>query len=112
MKSLYNKLAGELGPMEMIELWEMPLPPKIIYFLWQLMRGRLPSGDQVLNRHGPGDVQCPLCEVAEDMNHIFSFFRAVFFGALFAKSGTMGGALQTSRTHIVPSSLVLGRTGD
>lgn len=70
-KSLYNRLAAGRGLAELSELWKVRLPPHIRIFLWQLIRGRLPSGDQVLKRSGPGDWRCPLCEVEEDMYHIF-----------------------------------------
>ena len=39
--------------------------------MWQWIRGRVPSGVEVLKRHGPGDGLCPLCDTAEDSNHIF-----------------------------------------
>ena len=63
---------------------------KIRIFLWQWIRGRLPTGVEVLKRHGPGDGMCPLCATVEDANHIFftcasaqflwSYFRAVLGG--------------------------------
>lgn len=59
------------GPEELNLPRETKLPLKIRIFLWQLVRGRLPSGIEVVKRNGPGDGQCPLCEVLEDSNHIF-----------------------------------------
>jgi hypothetical protein len=40
-------------------------------FLWQLMRGKLPSSEQVAKRHGPYNGLCSLCGEIEDCNHIF-----------------------------------------
>ena len=39
--------------------------------MWQWIRGRLPSGVEVIKRHGPGDGLCPLCGTEETLNHIF-----------------------------------------
>lgn len=72
-KSLYDRLATGEGQDELKALWKAKLPPKIKVFLWQLIRGRLPSGDQVQKRNGPGDGICPLCGVAEDLNHILFY---------------------------------------
>jgi hypothetical protein len=47
------------------------VPPRIKVFLWQLIRSRLPSNDQVARRRGPFDSLCSLCEEPEDCNHIF-----------------------------------------
>ena len=47
------------------------LPLKIRIFLWQWIRGRVPSRVEVLKRNGPGDGMCPLCGTVEDSNHIF-----------------------------------------
>lgn len=58
----------------------------------------------MLKRNGPGDGQCPLCEVEEDKNHIFftcvsaQFFT--FFGAACGKFGAMGGAPQIAWMYI------------
>ncbi|KAE8814193.1 abc transporter g family member 37 [Hordeum vulgare] len=51
-------------------LWKAPLPLKIKIFVWQLLRDRLPSGTEVLKRHGPGNGFCPLCHVPETGSHI------------------------------------------
>jgi hypothetical protein len=53
------------------DAWRTRVPPKIRVFLWQLIRGRLPSAEQVAKRHGPSDGRCALCQEIEDCNHIF-----------------------------------------
>ncbi|KAE8768434.1 hypothetical protein D1007_60080 [Hordeum vulgare] len=65
--------------------WKAPLPLKIKIFVWQLLHDRLPSGTEVLKRHGPGNGTCPLCHVPETGTHIlFSCvaLRLRPFGAL------------------------------
>jgi hypothetical protein len=70
-KSLYQAIAASPGPEPMALIWAIRLPLKIRIFLWQWIRGRVPSGVEVLKRSGPGDGTCPLCGTEEDSNHIF-----------------------------------------
>jgi hypothetical protein len=51
-------------------LWKAPIPLKTKIFVWQLLRDRLPSGVEVVKRHGPGNGLCPLCAVPETTHHI------------------------------------------
>lgn len=77
--SLYQAIAPTPGPEELSQIWNIKLPLKIRIFLWQFIRGRVPSGVEVLKRTGPGNGMCPLCDVEEDFNHIFfSCVRAQF----------------------------------
>ncbi|KAE8768777.1 putative TdLSC37 protein [Hordeum vulgare] len=55
-KSLYRAIAPSQGIKPFAALLEIRLPLKIQIFLWQWLRGRLPSGVEVLKRNGPGDV--------------------------------------------------------
>lgn len=43
-KSLYEATAASPGPEELPQIWEIRLPLEIRIFLWQLVRGRVPSG--------------------------------------------------------------------
>ena len=52
-------------------VWSIRVPLKIRIFMWQWIRGRIPSGVEVRKRNGPGTGICPLCAVPEDSNHIF-----------------------------------------
>ncbi|KAE8814878.1 putative TdLSC37 protein [Hordeum vulgare] len=70
-KSLYKAIAPSHGIEPFAALWEIRLPLKIRIFLWQWLRGRLPSCVEVLKRNGPGDGICPLWATKEDSNHIF-----------------------------------------
>jgi hypothetical protein len=69
--SLYSKLSRGGTITHFKEIWRTRVPPKIRVFLWQLIRGRLPSGDQLLKRNGPSDGRCALCGDWETCDHIF-----------------------------------------
>jgi hypothetical protein len=85
--SLYSALHQGFAVFRFKDLWKVRLPLKIKYFLWQVARGRIPSGDQVQKRHGPGDGLCPLCGEAEDQNHIlFSCVLAKFCWSVFSET--------------------------
>ena len=65
-------------------MWSIRLPLKIRIFMWQWIRGRVPSGVEVRKRNGPGSGICPLCGVPEDSNHIFfSCVSALFIWSCF-----------------------------
>ncbi|XP_048552628.1 uncharacterized protein LOC125532726 [Triticum urartu] len=70
-KSLYAAIAPSTAPEPFSLIWDIRLPLKISIFLWQWIRGRLPSGVEVCKRNGPGDGMCPMCGTVEDANHIF-----------------------------------------
>lgn len=71
VRSLYHKIlhVSDAGVPKFF--WSAKFPLKIKIFLWQLDRGRLPAGDQLVLRHGPSDGLCALCGDLEDTNHIF-----------------------------------------
>ncbi|KAK2648312.1 hypothetical protein Ddye_015801 [Dipteronia dyeriana] len=54
--------------------WRGICPPKVEFFTWQLLRGRVPVGD-VLRRFGMSvDMDCKLCNNGkESMNHVFLY---------------------------------------
>ena len=68
---MYLKLVQDREPVPVTDIWQAAIPLKVRIFLWQFARGRLPSNDQIVLRHGPSDGQCALCEVPEDASHIF-----------------------------------------
>ena len=69
--SLYLKMSQGAAVTHFKEVWRTRVPPKIKVFLWQLIRGKLPSGAQLAKRNGPSDGSCALCGEWEDCNHIF-----------------------------------------
>jgi hypothetical protein len=76
--SIYHRMSLGAVVTHLKDVWKVRVPPKIKIFLWQLLRGRLPSGDQLVKRHGPSDGNCALCGEREDCSHIF-------FGCALAK---------------------------
>ncbi|XBI16632.1 hypothetical protein VPH35_058859 [Triticum aestivum] len=91
-------------------LWKALLPLKIKIFVWQLLRDRLPSGTEVLKRHGPGNGLCPLCHVPETGTHIL--FSCVAVQALWGfvrealgpewEAHDLAGFLQVRATQVGP----------
>jgi hypothetical protein len=87
MAFLYRALHQGFSVFRFKDPWKVRLPLKIKYFLWQVARGRIPSGDQVQKRHGPRDGLCPLCGEAKDQNHIlFSCVLAKFRCSVFSET--------------------------
>jgi hypothetical protein len=70
-RSVYHGLMQGATVTHFKEVWRTRVPPKIKIFLWQLIRGKLPSCEQVAKRMGPSDGHCALCGEIEDCNHIF-----------------------------------------
>ena len=53
--SLYLKLCSGNTLIYLKEMWRTRVPLKIRVFLWQMIRGRLPSSDNIAKRLGPSD---------------------------------------------------------
>jgi hypothetical protein len=70
-RSTYLALSQGANVTSFKDVWRTRVPPRIKIFLWQLIRGRLPSSDQVAKRMGPSNGLCSLCGDVEDCNHIF-----------------------------------------
>jgi hypothetical protein len=69
--SMYCKLSQGGAIAHFKEVWRTRVPPKIRVFLWQLIRGRLPAGDQLVKRRGPSNGSCAFCGEWETCDHIF-----------------------------------------
>jgi hypothetical protein len=70
-RSLYLSLCKKPEVSLVKYLWSYAIPLKIKIFIWQLARGCLPSNDQILDRFGPSDGNCVLCDNIEHADHIF-----------------------------------------
>jgi hypothetical protein len=77
--SMYHKLTQGAAVAYFKLIWKAKVPPKTNVFLWQLLRGRLPAGDQLAKRKGPSDGCCALCGEWEDRDHIFFTFHLAKF---------------------------------
>jgi hypothetical protein len=51
--SMYMRLPHGAAVTHFKDVWRMKVPPQIRVFLWQLIRGRLPSCEQVAKWHDP-----------------------------------------------------------
>jgi hypothetical protein len=71
VRSLYLRLCQGTPRKHYGVLWRIAVPLKIRIFLWQLVRKRLPSNDNIRRRRGPSSGRCALCGEMEDTNHIF-----------------------------------------
>nr|XP_051208064.1 uncharacterized protein LOC127323999 [Lolium perenne] len=71
VKSMYAQLSQGTTVAHSKDMWEARLPLKIKIFSWQLAIDKLPSGQQILTRHGPSNGLCALCGAPEDASHIF-----------------------------------------
>lgn len=69
-KALYLKLSQLVSAVHFRDVWSVALPLKIKIFVWQMIRNRLPSSDQIMKRHRPSDGRCALCG-QENTSHIF-----------------------------------------
>jgi hypothetical protein len=71
VKSLYRKLFQGTPRKHFSDIWKVDVPMKICIFLWQLLRKRLPSNDNIHRIRSPSSGRCALCSEAEDTAHIF-----------------------------------------
>jgi hypothetical protein len=70
-RSMYLRLSHGAEIVLFKDVWRTRVPPKVKIFLWQLIRGRLPTCEQVAKRHDPSNGRCAMCGEIEDCNHIF-----------------------------------------
>ncbi|CAL1406979.1 unnamed protein product [Linum trigynum] len=53
-------------------VWGAPVPPKLRYFIWQMVRVVLPTGEALSSRGVGGLEPCPVCgEEGESLEHLF-----------------------------------------
>ncbi|XP_071677232.1 uncharacterized protein [Lolium perenne] len=71
VKSLYRRLCQGTPRKHFSDIWKIAVPMKIRIFIWQLLRNRLPSNDNIRRRRGPSSGRCALCSEVEDTAHIF-----------------------------------------
>ncbi|KAK1650153.1 hypothetical protein QYE76_067958 [Lolium multiflorum] len=71
VKSMYAQLSQGVTVAHHKDMWKSKVPLKINIFSWHLALDKLPSGQQILTRHGPSNGLCALCGAPEDASHIF-----------------------------------------
>lgn len=68
--SIYREIFKTTTPYDLSWIWSARIPSKIKKILWQVARKRIPSGDQVKKRNGPGDDKCVWCGQDDSCDHI------------------------------------------
>lgn len=70
-RSLYRNLTFKgVRPGRIQKFWKVKLPLKIKVFLWLAMHDRIQSGVQLKKRKWKGNMNCILCSVPENTDHI------------------------------------------
>lgn len=71
-KSMYRRhtFRGVMNR-RMQRLWKSKLPQKLNVFMWLAIQNRIETGVNLKKGSGRGKEKCCLCDVAEDMDHIF-----------------------------------------
>lgn len=72
VKSLYRfwSFGGVISSRNQ-KLWKSRIPLKVKVFVWLLYQDRLPTAVNLKTKNWKGNVNCSLCGVPEDTNHIF-----------------------------------------
>ena len=52
-------------------IWSLPIPPKIIIFVWLLLNNRILTKSNLSRRGWNGNMQCQFCPLYETTNHLF-----------------------------------------
>lgn len=72
---------GEVDTSIFQQFWKTKAPPKVLAFSWKVLRGRVPTRQNLLRRLVLGmsqDLSCALCEEEmESLNHLFVHCRSV-----------------------------------
>jgi hypothetical protein len=70
-RSMYRYLCfGGVISNQMREVWGTRSPLKVRIFLWQMLHDKLQTVEQQKKREWNGEINCVLCGVVEDVNHI------------------------------------------
>ena len=57
-------------------VWNLPCAPKVKLFSWKLLKGAIPVGERLAERHIPVDPLCKRCGCSESISHLM--FRCQF----------------------------------
>jgi hypothetical protein len=67
-----SSAAEEHGNLDWHKIWSLPLPKKVLHFLWRLSTNSLPLRMKLHHRGMQVDTRCPLCfRLDEDGGHCF-----------------------------------------
>lgn len=78
-------LANPLHHINWKLFWKLPLPRKILLFIWMFINKAIPTGDCLKSHHLSVNMHCIFCHDSEEtMDHLFMhchFARAIWFGS-------------------------------
>ncbi|XP_010418625.1 PREDICTED: uncharacterized protein LOC104704198 [Camelina sativa] len=83
-------------------IWKALVSPKIKFFMWKLMIGALPVGEQLRSRNINQEARCPFCGGIKTTNHLFFtciFARQVWYLTPF-KDPMDPDQFTTTRAHL------------
>jgi hypothetical protein len=70
-RSMYRFLSfGGMANRRMQEVWRALISMKEKVFMWRMFNDKLQTVEQLKKREWKGEINFPLCEVKEDVNHI------------------------------------------
>ncbi|KAG2332543.1 hypothetical protein Bca4012_017886 [Brassica carinata] len=103
----------------MKDVWLLPLPPKLRVFIWKVVRGALPLGDNLETRWLKDLSKCTFCGLRENANHLFltcDFAKTVWslapiaHGTFLTTATSFTAALQESRKtpNLPPTGVTTG----
>ncbi|KAF8413256.1 hypothetical protein HHK36_001232 [Tetracentron sinense] len=96
-------------------LWQLPIPPKMIWFVWRCLHNAIAVNDNVAKKRVPIDPLCSFCgQQVETLVHLLlecNLARAVWWGSPLACRTDfqgLGSSKAMEQKHILMSALSVG----
>ena len=97
------------------EVWNLQTSPKIKMLIWKALRGALPVGTTLQERHMPIDARCKRCGNPESIIHLFfqcEFAKALWNSAPFTGDIDLSGMVDLRETwNLIRAKPCLPPTG-
>ncbi|CAN0876418.1 Putative ribonuclease H protein At1g65750, partial [Linum grandiflorum] len=63
---------SQIYPKLWMQVWSLPIPPKLSFFLWRIFHRILPTKEGLISKHIDVDPTCPVClQSKEILEHLF-----------------------------------------
>lgn len=89
---LENEVAVEFDWKKAV--WNLKLAPKVKMFTWKSLKGILPVGERLLERHINVDPKCKRCGASKSINHLlfhYPYAREVWYRSPLVGSFDISG---------------------